>query len=153
MEKRFIEFFRQVEDYVSAKKVPGAVAAVGRGDEIFGIRTFGNAIITPVVEPMTENTLFDIASLSKLTGTWAPLITLLQEGKVKLDAYLPDVINRKLHPSLEKVRVFNLLTHTSCLIPSLDVYEYGESREERMDKLLATTQCTSINKEVVYNDP
>ena len=153
MEKRFIEFFRQVEDYVSAKKVPGAVAAVGRGDEIFGIRTFGNAMITPVVEPMTENTLFDIASLSKLTGTWAPLITLLQEGKVKLDAYLPDVINRKLHPSLEKVRVFNLLTHTSCLIPSLDVYEYGESREERMDKLLTTTQCTSINKEVVYNDP
>jgi len=153
MEKRFAEFFRQVEQYVLDKQVPGAVAAVGRGDEIFGIRTYGNAIITPVVEPMTENTLFDIASLSKLTSAWAPMMLLLQEGKVKLDTYLPDAVGRKVHPSLEKVQVFNLLTHTSCLVPTLNVYEMGESREERMEKLFITTELTSINEKVVYNDP
>ena len=153
MEKRFQEFFRQVEEYVAQKQVPGAVAAIGRGDEIFGIRTFGHAILTPSVEPMTENTLFDIASLSKLTGTWAPILLLLQEGKLTLDTYLPDAIGKEVHPSLEKVRVFNLLTHTSCLIPKIDVYEYGESREERLDKIRMTTELTSIDTKVVYNDP
>ena len=152
MEQRYSEFFRQVEDYVNAKQVPGAVAAIGRGDEIFGIGTYGNAIITPVVEPMTENTLFDIASLSKLTGVWAPMVTLLQEGKVTLDTYLPEVIEKKMHPTLEKITVFNLLTHTAGLIPFMDVDKFGDTREERIQGFLDTPAHIPLNTKVMYSD-
>jgi len=152
MDKKYAEFFGQVEQYVADKQVPGAVAAVGRGDEIFGIGTYGNAIITPVVEPMTENTLFDIASLSKLTGVWAPMMLLLQEGKVKLDTCLPEAIGKKVHPSLEKITVFNLLTHTAGLIPFMDVDKFGDTREERIQGFLDTPAHAPLNGQVVYSD-
>ena len=152
MEMKYTEFFRQVEDYVARKEVPGAVAAIGRGDEIFGLKAYGNAIITPAVEPMTENTLFDIASLSKLTGVWAPMTLLLQEGKVTLDTYLPDAIGKKVHPSLEKITVFNLLTHTAGLIPFMDVDHFGETREARIQGFLDTEAHKPLNGQVMYSD-
>lgn len=152
MEKRFETFIKQVEKYVEDKFVPGAVVAIGRGDEIFDLKAYGNAIITPVVEPMTEDTLFDIASLSKLTGVWAPMVLLLQEGKVSLDTPLPVAIGKKVHPELEKVTVFNLLTHTAGLIPFMDTDQFGPTREERINGLLNTPPVKPVNTEVVYSD-
>lgn len=152
MEKRFLDFMKQVESYVGEGKVPGAVAAVGRGDEIYFLKAFGNAIITPVVERMTEDTLFDIASLSKLTGVWAPMVTLLQSGRVKLETPLPEAIGKKVHPALEKITVFNLLTHTAGLVPAIDTDAFGETREERIQGLLNTPPVSPVNGQVVYSD-
>lgn len=152
MEKRFEEFIEQVRKYVEDKFVPGAVVAIGRGNEIYDLKAFGNAIITPVTEPMTEDTLFDIASLSKLTGVWAPMMLLLQEGKVSLDTPLPVAIGKKVHPELEKVTVFNLLTHTAGLVPFMDTDQFGDTREERINGLLNTPPVKPINTEVVYSD-
>ena len=152
MEKRFETFIKQVEKYVEDKFVPGAVVAIGRGDEIFDLKAYGNAIITPVVEPMTEDTLFDIASLSKLTGVWAPMVLLLQEGKVSLDTPLPVAIGKKVHPELEKVTVSNLLTHTAGLVPFMDTDQFGPTREERINGLLNTPPVKPLNTEVVYSD-
>ena len=89
MEKRFEDFLKHVETAVREKQIPGAVVAIGRGGELYALKAYGNAIITPIVEPMTEDTLFDVASLSKLVGVWSGIVQYRANGKLPLDATLP----------------------------------------------------------------
>lgn len=152
MEKRFEDFLKHVETAVREKRIPGAVAAIGRGDELYALKAYGNAIITPVVEPMTEDTLFDVASLSKLVGVWSGIVQYLANGRLPLDATLPEAIGRRTHEKLKNVTVWNLLTHTAGLVPFHDTFEFGDTREERVQGLLDLAPVAEPGKEVVYSD-
>ncbi|MBQ3079755.1 MAG: beta-lactamase family protein [Clostridia bacterium] len=152
MEKRFEEFLNQVRQAVEEERIPGAVVSIGRGDEIYALEAYGHAIITPVKEPMTTDTLFDVASLSKLTGVWASIVRLLADGRLTLDMCLPEAVGRKVHKDLEKITVWNLLTHTAGLVPFMDTDHFGETREERVNGLLNTAPVAPAGKEVVYSD-
>lgn len=152
MEKRFQDFLSQLEEAVQTEKIPGAVVSVGRGSEIFALEAFGNAVAVPYREPMTKETLFDIASLSKLTGVWAGIVRLLADGRLTLDTRLSDAIGRKIHPALESVTVFHLLTHTAGLVPFYDTFEFGDTRDQRIDGLLNLAPETVVGERVVYSD-
>src|SRR5687768_15018370 len=54
---------------VKDKKLPGAVVLVGRGDRTVYQKAFGNRALVPAVEPMTTDTIFDLASLTKVVAT------------------------------------------------------------------------------------
>jgi len=152
MEKRFADFLEQLREAVDNKLIPGAVVSIGRGDEIYALEAFGNAIEIPYVEPMTKDTLFDIASLSKLTGVWAGIVRLLQAGTITLDTRLPEAIGQKVHPALENVTIFHLLTHTAGLVPFIDTFDFGDTREERIAGMLNTAPTGELGKQVVYSD-
>jgi uncharacterized protein YbbC (DUF1343 family)/CubicO group peptidase (beta-lactamase class C family) len=76
----------------------------------------GHRAVAPVIEPMTEDTLFDAASLTKVVATLPSIMLLVERGKISLDApaqmYLPEFPNRE-------ITVKHLLTHTSGLPPSI----------------------------------
>ncbi len=152
MEQRFVDFLNQVKTAVEEQRIPGAVVSIGCGDEIYALEAYGNAIITPVVEPMTPDTLFDIASLSKLTGVWAGIVRLLADGRLTLDTTLPEAVGRSVHKDLEKITVFNLLTHTAGLVPFMDTDHFGDTREARVNGLLNTAPVDEPGKKVVYSD-
>src|SRR5476651_1900391 len=58
----------RIDDAVGAAiaegKLPGAVVLVGRGDQVVFTRAYGNRALVPKREPMTEDTIFDLASLT-----------------------------------------------------------------------------------------
>src|SRR5690242_21789034 len=64
---------------------PGAVVLVGRGERIVYSRVFGNRAVLPAPEPMTEDTIFDIASLTKVVATTTSVMKLIEEGKIRLN--------------------------------------------------------------------
>ena len=152
MEKRFQDFLNQIDEAVRAEKIPGAVVSVGRGSEIYALEAFGSAVAVPYREPMTKDTLFDIASLSKLTGVWAGLIRLLADGRLSLDTRLSEAIGRETHPALEDVTIFHLLTHTAGLVPFYNTFEFGDTRDARVDGLLRLAPETGVGERVVYSD-
>jgi CubicO group peptidase (beta-lactamase class C family) len=82
-----------IDEAVAAGQIPGAVLLVGRGDEVLHRGAFGSRARQPIVEPMTLDTVFDLASLSKVVGTATSVMMLVESGKVALDApvaqYLP----------------------------------------------------------------
>ncbi len=58
-----------VEADIAAKKLPGAVVLVGHKGKIVFRNSYGNRSLGPTVEPMTVDTIFDLASLTKPIAT------------------------------------------------------------------------------------
>ena len=116
-----------IEDAVAAKKLPGAVVVVGHGgsvvfEQAYGVRKFAgepgvDGKPSPA-EAMTEDTIFDMASLTKCLATATAVMQLVEQGKVDVDApvvkYLPEF---GANGKAAKVTVRELLTHYSGLPP------------------------------------
>jgi SSS family transporter len=106
---------------IAAKKLPGAVVLIGHDGTTAFERAYGNRSLEPTVEPMTEDTIFDMASLSKCLSTAVAVMQLYEQHKLAFDdpvaKYLPDfAANGK-----EKVTIRELLTHYSGLPPDIDL--------------------------------
>ena len=65
-----------VQQAIAEKKLPGAVVLVGRGDRILYQKAIGNRALVPAVEPMTLDTIFDLASLTKVVATTTSVMKL-----------------------------------------------------------------------------
>ncbi len=139
---------RVINDAIAAKEIPGAVLSVVRGNDIVYLKAYGNKSVVPTVEPMTTETLFDLASVSKCVGTTLAFMQLIENGYVRLtdnvDRYIPDFKPWKDPESGETVDITirDLLSHSSGLTPYINagtfVKEYGGNNPEKMEWYIAT---------------
>ena len=139
---------RVINDAITAKEIPGAVISVVRGNDIVYLKAYGNKSVVPTVEPMTTETLFDLASVSKCVGTTLAFMQLIENGYVRLtdnvDRYIPDFKPWKDPESGETVDITirDLLSHSSGLTPYINansfVKEYGGNNPEKMEWYIAT---------------
>ena len=139
---------RVIEEAISAKEIPGAVLSVVRGNDIVYLKAYGNKSVVPTVEPMTTETLFDLASVSKCVGTTLAFMQLIENGYVRLtdnvDRYIPNFKPWKDPESGETVDITirDLLSHSSGLTPYINadtfVKEYGGNDPEKMEQYIAT---------------
>ena len=116
-----------IDDAIAANELPGAVVQIGHGGQVVFRKAYGerkldgepglNAVPAPA-EPMTEDTIFDIASLTKPFATAPAIMQLFEQGKLQFDdpvqKYLPD-FNTANDPLRAEVTLRMLLTHTSGL--------------------------------------
>jgi len=106
---------------IAEKSLPGAVVLVGRGDSVVFRKAYGNRALAPAVEPMTLNTIFDMASLTKVVATTSAVMMLVEEGRIRLSdpvaKYIPDFGKY----GKDRVTVRHLLTHMSGLRPDVDL--------------------------------
>lgn len=106
---------------IAAGDVPGAVIGVVRGDALVYEKAFGNKSLVPEKEPMTVETLFDLASVSKCVGTTIAIMQLVEKGQVRLvdpvHKYIPGFKPWKDETTGEEVTITvqDLLTHASGL--------------------------------------
>jgi CubicO group peptidase (beta-lactamase class C family) len=121
----FATVSKLINDAIAAEKLPGAVVVVGHGGDIafhqaYGSRKLANEPgldgLPAPAEPMTEDTIFDLASLTKSLATATAVMQLYEQGRLQFDdpvqQYLPD-FNTANDPGRAKVTVRMLLTHTS----------------------------------------
>ena len=82
-----------VREAIADKKLPGAVILVGRGDRILYQKAIGNRALVPAAEPMTIDTIFDLASLTKVVATTTSVMMLVEQGRIRLNdrvaSYIP----------------------------------------------------------------
>jgi uncharacterized protein YbbC (DUF1343 family)/CubicO group peptidase (beta-lactamase class C family) len=110
-----------VADAIAARQIPGAVVVVGSRDRVVFREAFGHRALVPEPEPMTADTIFDMASLTKVMATTPAIMLLVEQGRLGLD----DSVARHL-PELDRygkgrISVRHLLTHTSGLRAGLDL--------------------------------
>lgn len=139
---------RVINDAIAAKEIPGAVLSVVRGNDIVYLKAYGNKSVVPTVEPMTTETLFDLASVSKCVGTTLAFMQLIKNGYVRLtdnvDRYIPNFKPWKDPESGETVDITirDLMSHSSGLTPYINadtfVKEYGGNDPEKMEWYIAT---------------
>jgi uncharacterized protein YbbC (DUF1343 family)/CubicO group peptidase (beta-lactamase class C family) len=109
---------------ITRKETPGAVALVGRNGAIVYRKAFGNRAIEPRQEPMTVDTIFDLASLTKTVATATSIMILVERGKVSLPDPVALYIPEFGRFGKERVTVEQLLTHRAGLPPDNEIADY-----------------------------
>jgi uncharacterized protein YbbC (DUF1343 family)/CubicO group peptidase (beta-lactamase class C family) len=109
-----------VESEIAAGRIPGAVVLVGQGERVLYRRAFGRRSSDGAAGPMTADTVFDLASLTKPVFTTTAVLQLVEQGRIDLDApaarYWPAFgANGK-----QAITVRQLLAHTGGLPAGLD---------------------------------
>ena len=103
---------------VQQGQLPGAVLIVGHNGQIVHRKAYGRRALVPVAEPMTTDTLFDIASLTKVVATTPALMKLFEQGKFRLNDKITDFIP-EFQGGHSDVTIRNLFTHFSGLAPDV----------------------------------
>ncbi len=141
----------EISAAVGAGLIPGAVLVVGSDQGIVYRKAFGLRAVVPEREPMTLDTIFDAASLTKVVVTTTCAMKLFEQGKLRLDdpvtRYLPEFQNGK-----SEITVRNLMTHFSGLRPDLDLRPRWTGYDTGIRKALVDKPTAPPGTRFVYSD-
>lgn len=122
-----------VEEAIAAKKTPGGVLLI-HDDGRETVRVYGNRALDPALEAATEDTLYDLASITKVVATAPSIWMLIERGSLSLDQTVQSVLPEFAEPS---VTIRHLMTHTSGLRPSLDLRPEWNGYDQGVQRALA----------------
>jgi beta-glucosidase-like glycosyl hydrolase/CubicO group peptidase (beta-lactamase class C family) len=144
---------RLLTDAVTGGAIPGAALAVGRHGRLVRLQGYGRLDPRPGFGPVTDSTLYDLASLTKVIGTTSAAILLVDEGKLDLDApvsrYLPEWTGGG---GKERVTIRHLLTHTSGLPAYGPLWQELRGREAYLRRIAAMGLEAPPGQRMVYSD-
>jgi CubicO group peptidase (beta-lactamase class C family) len=112
-----------IETAIANHQCPGGVLWLEH-DGVAYHKAYGHRAVIPRPEPMTEDTIFDMASLTKVMATTPAIMLLIERGQVQLDAPVCAYIHEFKGQWRERVTIRELLTHTSGLPPDLETNEW-----------------------------
>jgi len=140
-----------IDQAVREDKIPGAVLLVGHQGKVVYRKAYGYRALVPDKEPMTVDTIFDIASLTKIVATTSGLMKLYDQGRIRLD----DPVTKYL-PSFQRghsgITVRDLATHFSGLRPDLDLQPPWHGYETGIRKALIDKPANPPETKFVYSD-
>jgi uncharacterized protein YbbC (DUF1343 family)/CubicO group peptidase (beta-lactamase class C family) len=141
-----------VQAAIKEKLLPGAVVLVGHRDRIVYQKAFGNRAVEPGVEPMTVDTIFDLASLTKVVATTTSMLMLIEDGKVRLSDRVATHI-----PGFERygkgdITVRHLMTHVSGLRPDVDLGEAWVGYDTAITLAIEEVPLARPGERFVYSD-
>jgi uncharacterized protein YbbC (DUF1343 family)/CubicO group peptidase (beta-lactamase class C family) len=116
-----------IRDSVASSEIPGAVLVVGQGDQVLHRKVLGWRATVPHPELMTADTIFDIASLTKVIATAPAVLRLWEMGKIDLNAPLGRYLKEFDTAAFQDVTVMRLLTHSAGMndLPSREAMAKG----------------------------
>ncbi len=137
---------------LQAGQVSGAVLLIGNRNDILYRRAFGFRTVMPKKVAMTIDTIFDLASLTKVVATTTALMQLVETEAVNLDApvvrYWPEFCGN----GKEGITLRHLLTHYSGLRPGLDLKPYWFGYEEGLRKITEEKCISPPGSRFLYSD-
>jgi len=150
--RRFDAIEPLVRDAIAEKKLPGAVVLVGRRDRVLYQKAFGHRAIAPALETMTTDTIFDLASLTKVVATTTSIMILVEQGKIRLSERVAAYI-----PGFERygkgdITIRHLLTHVSGLRPDVDLAEPWTGYEKAIALAVEEVPASRPGERFVYSD-
>jgi len=141
-----------MEKAVADGNIPGGVLVIGHNGHIVYRQAFGSRSVEPVREPMTIDTVFDLASLTKCIATTTSIMKLVQEGRVRLNdpvaVYLPEFAQN----GKQDITIRELLTHYSGLAPDLDLLTPWTGRDAAFAMAMAQKPLNPPGSRFVYSD-
>ena len=128
---------------------PCAAVAIGAGHEISVRRFYGHRQIRPEILEITEDTLFDLASLSKLVATSMVAFKFLESGKLSLD----DRIGKYLDytGNFNDCEIRHLMTHTSGLPAGIPLFSMTHPNGDAFRSILDAARCYPAGEQVCYS--
>src|SRR5262245_8183331 len=150
------EQLAKIDDSVAAaikrNECPGAVVVVVHNDEVVFRKAYGSRALKPEPVPMTPDTVFDMASLTKPVATATSVMILVEQGKLKLDDPVAKHWPAFAANEKDKVTVAHLLLHTSGLIPDNAITDYADGREKALERVAALKLEAPLGSRFRYSD-
>ena len=141
-----------VEAAVADGDLPGAVVLVWSRGRTAYLKAFGRRAVEPESEAMTVDTIFDLASLTKVVATTTAVMLLVEEGRVRLRApvaeYLPGFARR----GKERITVGQLLAHVSGLRPDLDLEQEFDGPAIALERTYDERPVAAPGERFIYSD-
>ncbi|HEX6465487.1 MAG TPA: serine hydrolase domain-containing protein, partial [Vicinamibacterales bacterium] len=141
-----------VEAAIRDKQLPGAVVLIGRGDRVVYQKAIGNRAVEPSIEPMTSDTIFDLASLTKVVATTPSVMKLVEGGRIRLSDRVASFIPGFERHNKANITVRHLMTHTSGLRPDLDLAEPWSGYEKGIELAIDEVPTAPPGERFVYSD-
>lgn len=104
-----------IERAIEDGMFPGAALLVHYNGQVVHHEVHGNACLEPQRKPLTRDTLFDLASLTKPIATATAVLQLIAKGRLSLYEPVSRFIPDFLSPEKKRITMFHLLTHSSGL--------------------------------------
>jgi uncharacterized protein YbbC (DUF1343 family)/CubicO group peptidase (beta-lactamase class C family) len=131
--------------------IPGAVLLIGHDGQVVYRKAYGERSLIPAREPMTVDTIFDAASLTKVIATTSSVMKLFEQGKIRLDdpvtKYLPE-----FQEGHSPITIRNLMTHFSGLRPDLDLKPAWSGYDTGIHRALIDRATSPPGVRFVYSD-
>jgi uncharacterized protein YbbC (DUF1343 family)/CubicO group peptidase (beta-lactamase class C family) len=141
-----------ISEAIARHELPGAVVLVGRGDDILYRRAFGQRAVQPSAERMTEDTIFDLASLTKVVATTSSVMQLVEQGRIRLRDPVTQFIPDFGAHDKNRITILHLLTHTSGLAPDLPLEVEFSGADEAVRRASDLTPASPPGEKFVYSD-
>ena len=141
-----------VQDAIHAGQIPGAVVLVWHNGQVLYRKAFGYRVLEPPRELMTVDTIFDLASLTKVVATTTAVMQLVEKGEVRLNDPVAKYIPEFAQNGKEDVTVRELLTHYSGLEPDLDLTHPWQGRDTAFSMAFAAKPVNPPGSRFVYSD-
>ncbi|MGE3780787.1 MAG: exo-beta-N-acetylmuramidase NamZ domain-containing protein, partial [Pirellulaceae bacterium] len=141
-----------VEEALAERRMPGCVVCVGRRGKIVFLRAYGHRQVEPQPEPMTVDTVFDMASITKPVATATSVMLLIERGKLRLADKVTDWIPEFAENEKGSITVRDLLIHQSGLLPDNALSDYAQGPDEAMKRIYALKLQAPTGTKFIYSD-
>ncbi|MBE7502057.1 MAG: serine hydrolase [Verrucomicrobiales bacterium] len=148
---KLAELDATITNAIAQNKCPGGVLWLER-DGVAYHRAYGQRAVLPEPEPMTEDTLFDAASLTKVVACTPAVMLLVERGQVRLDAPVSNYLPEFTGGGRELVTVRHLLTHTSGLRPDISLTPAWSGLDAALKLCWAENLTAPPGTRVIYSD-
>lgn len=142
----------EVEQEIAANRLPGAVVMIGRDGRIAFFKAYGNKQLEPEKVPMTTDTVFDMASITKPVATATSVILLVEQGKLRIADRVAQHIPEFAQNGKELITVRQLLIHQSGLIADNALADYADGPERALERVLALRPQNEPGTKFTYSD-
>ena len=137
---------------IAQKHLPGAVVLVARKGRVVWRKAYGSRAVQPAVETMSVDTVFDLASLTKVVATATSIMILVERGKVRLSDPVSQYIPELKGEGRERITIEHLLTHRAGYAPDFDLRERWTGYDEAVKRLIAEPLRSSPGTRFTYSD-
>ena len=141
-----------VLEAIRDEQIPGAVVLVGHDGQVVYRKAFGERSLEPRREPMSVDTIFDLASLTKVIATTTAVMQLMEKGRIRVNEPVSKYIPEFAENGKEEITIRELLTHYSGLPEGLDLTQPWEGRETALRMAYAEKPIYAPGSHFLYSD-
>lgn len=137
---------------VEEKAPPGAVVIIGHNGKVVYRKAFGYRSLEPRQEPMTIDTVFDMASLTKCLATATSLTRMLELGQIRLNEPVSKYLPEFAQNGKQDISIRQLVTHYSGLAPDLDLKQPWQGYDTGIKMAMEEPPENPPGTRFVYSD-
>ncbi|KAF0249277.1 MAG: class C beta-lactamase [bacterium] len=152
----FMSIVKEIDQFliscIEAGDFPGAVYLIAEGKNIIAFGACGNSVVTPEKKPITLDTIFDLASVTKPLVTGMLLAQFLEEKLISLEQPISDLLLEFNTADKQAITIAQVASHSAGFINWLPFYALAKEPKQILNIIAQEPLVYAPGKKVIYSD-